>query len=590
MNLSDFGIYRLDDYRDVEPFFEWLTRVLDSGQTISIDTETGSVFDLYLPRTAPGTGYCRLWQIGTAREGWAIDAREWHGVVDTAMSMVSKARNLVVFANCKFDQHVFHKEGWATVPWHRVEDVVTMHRLTRSFEDSHGLKPACEREFGYWAVQGQTALKRVMAENGWTWDTVPTDCPEYFGYGVMDCCLTVMLYEVLIKEQTWWYEVEMEYLRLTWNMEVRGLLIDLDKLDIAEKMWRDQVEYHAKELKILGFAHPTKNQAVAEAFEALGFEPTEFSEKTGNPTYDKMVLSFMQTLGEPLASAAEHLMAHRRASKWLSVYGTALRNCIYTGDNIVHFSISTQEARTGRSSIKKPGPPLQTFPKHPVPRNTIKARPGHKLWAVDYSSQEIRVQAALSEDPAMMAFFHGEDDDYHQYVATLAGIPRNAAKTVNYARAYGAGLAKLSRSANVSEDEMSVFLEQIDKAFPRAIEWKNEVTALAELRAKDGYPYVDLPYGRRAALVEGTEFTTAANTTIQGHGADVLKLAGSRIARAGLDYSLVLPMHDEYLVELPEDDMTTAYDIARLMEDDFLKVKLTCDVTGPLDRWGEANE
>lgn len=590
MNLSDFGIYRLDTVDDVPVFLDWLVSTLESGQTIAIDTETGSVNDLWVPRPFPGTGFCRLWQVGTATEGWAIDCVQWHGLVHEAMSRVAGARNVVAMANAKYDQHVFAKEGWPLVPWHRVDDVVVMHRLSRSWEQRHGLKPAAVAEFGEWAGAGQRALKDLMQDNGWAWDTVPTDSIEYFGYGVMDVCLTVMLREVLIKEQTWWYEVESEYQRLTFEMERRGLLVDMERLAYAESVWRADVERCKEELAIYGFDRPGSNKAVIAAFEQLGFEPQDFSEKTGDPVYNRMVLESLQSAGEPMASAAKHLIEYRRASKWLSVYGTALRNSIYENDT-VHFSVSTMEARTGRSSIKKPGPPLQTIPKHPTPRNCFRARRGHKLWAVDFSSQEIRVQAGLSLDPAMIAFFEGEDNDYHQYVADLAGIPRKAAKVVNYARAYGAGVAKLAQSAGVGEDDMTVYLGQIDAAFPRAIEWKDEVTKLAVSRIEEvGYPYVDLPYGRRAALIEGKEFTTAANTIIQGHGADVLKLAAVRISQAGYEGAMRLPVHDEFLLELPEGDTTSAFEIAGLMEDHLLPVPLTCDVTGPLDRWGQAHE
>jgi len=189
----------------------------------------------------------------------------------------------------------------------------------------------------------------------------------------------------------------------------------------------------------------------------------------------------------------------------------------------------------------------------------------------------------------MINFFDQDDDDYHQYVADLAGIPRAHAKISNYARAYGAGVDKLAQSAGTSTEQMKSVLSAIDSAFPRAMKWKDEVTKEAEERAEsDGYPWVALPYGRVAGLEEGKEFTTAANTIIQGHGSDVLKLAACRISQAGLDHHILLPVHDELLLEIPEGDSTTAHEIAELMEDTTLTVPLTTDVTGPLRSWGEA--
>ena len=586
IDIPDFDVYRIDSYQDVEPFFAWLRATLGSNVPVSLDTETGSFTKLYVPRTAPGHGFCRLWQIGTATGGWAIDARQYHGVVGEAMEMVARAGNKVVFANAKYDMHVFRKEGWTLPPWHRVEDIVVMHRLSRYTKMMHGLKPSAVDEFGEWAGVGQSMLNLYNDEHGTDWETVPTDTPEYFLYGVLDCCLTVMLYEVLLPEQGWWYQVELEYTRLTFNMETRGMLVDMEHLDYAEGVWQSEVDELTLRLQAKGFKNPSSNKAVMLAFEELGVEPWEFSEKTGDPTYNKMVLNTLISYGEPLASAAEDLIAFRRSSKWLAVYGRALRESIYE-DDTVHFSISTMEARTGRSSIKKPGPPLQTIPKAWLPRACFVPRRGNKLWAVDYSSQEVRVQASLSEDEAMIAFFQGSDDDYHQYVATLAGIPRDAAKTVNYARAYGAGPEKLARSAGCSVNEMHGYLASIDASFPRAMAWKDEVTEAAEALAVEGEPYVDLGT-RRAGLVAGKEFTTAANTHIQGRGSDMLKLAACRVASAGHGDTLVLPVHDELLLELPEGDTETANEIADIMVDHSYKVPMTTDVTGPLASWGDA--
>ncbi len=589
MSVPDLQLRRLDGPDDVPEFLVWLHETLRSGRTMSLDTETGSIKKLWTPLPLTGRGFCRLWQVGTSEGGWAVDAQDWHGLIRHAHDLISDAENPVAFANCKYDQHVFEKEGWAPVPWHRVHDVVVMHRLVRSQQDRHGLKPAAVEELGAWAGAGQAQLSRYFRENGVSWEDIPTTEPTYWAYGIMDVCLTVLLHERLMPEQSWWYDVEMEYQRLTYGMERRGLRLDPEAVEIADAEWTRIVDYHSAALKELGFDRPNSNKAVITAFESLGFEPWEFSEKTGDPTYNKVVLSLIQSMGGPVAEAAEHLIAYRQAATWRNNYGRKLLGYLH-GDDMLHPQINTMQARTGRSSITDP--PLQTIPKRAITRNMFVPARGRELWAIDYSSQETRVLAALSGDPAMVEFFQGEDSDYHQYVADLANIPRPAAKVVNYARAYGAGLAKLAASAGVDQTTMQGYLNEIDAAFPKAIEWKDNVTAEAENRAvEDGYPWVALPYGRIAALHEGKEFTQAANTLIQGHGADVLKLAACRIAAAGYEEAMVLPVHDEFLFQFPEGEgQKAAEEIAVLMQDDLLVVPLTTDTTGPLARWGEASE
>jgi DNA polymerase-1 len=584
MERPDITLSRLDEAAEVPVFLDWLTDALGSGATLSIDTETCSIEK----KRTYGRGYCRLWQIGTGSGGWAIDSREWHGLVGEAMRRVVRSGRRVVLANAKFDQLVFRNEGWPVLPWSQTDDVITMHRVMFPQEKQHGLKEASIELLGRWAGAGRFALERFMKANGFDWDTVPTDAFEYWGYGVFDTCLTAMLYDHLadlgIPD---WYHVEYEYQRLTWGMEQRGIRVDPDAIEYADAVWGEEVGRRTDELRGLGFTSPSSSKAVQHAFQSLGFEPSVFSAMTGNPSYNKFVLEYMEGLGGPVGEAAEALMAYRRAAAWRNNYGTKLLRYM-DKDCILHPDIWDMEARTGRSSIRNP--PLQTIPKHRITRNIFVPEQGQEFWAIDYSSQEIRVLAALSGDPAMLEFFRSDVSDYHQYVADMASIPRKAAKTVNYARAYGAGVAKLAASAKVDEETMAGYLDRIDHAFPRAIQYKMEVTAEAERRnEEDGYPWVELPYGRRAALDPGKEYTQALNTQIQGHGADVLKYRAVCLAGAGFEQHLVLPVHDEMLFTFPAGEGEgAAREAAKIMVDNKLVLPLTVDVTGPLTRWGDS--
>lgn len=589
MEVPNLELNLLESHEDIPEFLAWLADALNSGRTLSIDTETASAKEQWLPEIPyGGRGHCRLWQVGHSEGGWAIPSQDWHALVGHAMQQIVGASNTIVFANVGYDQREFAKEGWPTIPWHRIEDVIPLHRLIRSHMQDHGLKPAAAAELGDWATAGQDELKRVFQEEGYTWETVPTDHPVYWQYGVFDTCLTVLLWEAIAKERTLWYDVEMEYIRIMHGAEARGLRVDEAAVNYAHDVWTSEIDEAAARLAELGMHKPTSDNSVMAAFEALGFEPEDFSKTTGNPSYKKAVLDVMKSIPGPIGEMAELLMDHRTASAWRNNYGRKLLDFI-DSNGLIHPNIQTMKARTLRSSITDP--PLQTIPKKPITRDMfIPRRPRHKLWAIDYNSQEIRIMAALSGDKAMIAFFEGDDDDYHSYVANLAGIPRPAAKIVNYARAYGASPDTLARGAKVPTEEMLQYLQQIDDAFPRAMRWKDEITRMAENRSRvDGFPWVELPYGRWAALDEGREFTQAANTVIQGHGADMLKLASVRIASAGYEEAIVLPVHDELLLEFPQGEGEHyAPIVGKIMEDNLLTVPMTTEVTGPLDRWGDA--
>ena len=580
-------VSRLDGPDDVQPYLNWLTDILNSGQPIAIDTETRSIEKLWDPIPPYDRGHGRLYQIGTATEAWAIDFQDWHYLVRHSQQLVAQATCSVIFANAPYDQSVFRKEGVPIVPWHRVEDVVVAHRLVRFDHVRHGLKPASAAEFGDWALEGQDQWTELRAAFGYTWDTVPTHAEPYWVYGCMDVCLTVMLWDAIRSELPDWYAVEMEYLRLAWDMTWRGVRIDEEAVIHADHIWEDRLTTLTAELDCLGVKNPASSKQVTKAFQKLGHDPEVFSEKTGDPSYDKWVLTSLQEQGGKIADAAEYLITWRSTFAWRNNYGRKLLR-FADSEGLIHPDIMTMQARTGRSSIRNP--PLQTIPKVALTRNMFTPRrKGEKMVAIDYESQEIRIAAALSGDEAMLAFFTEGGGDYHQYVADLAHIPRDAAKTVNYARAYGAGAATMARTAECTVREMEGYLDQIDQAFPRVMQWKDEVTARAEGRAAiDGYPWVELPYGRKASLIVGREFTQAANTEIQGHGADVLTLAAVRGAAEGLDEFYVLPQHDEMVTSSPaEYAVEIGQRMAELMVDTKLQLPLTTEASEPLDRWGD---
>lgn len=579
MTMPDLTVSLVEGPDDVPTFVDWLKATLSSGRTIAVDTETRSVDELWHPGS-----HCRLWQVGTSEDGWAIPSREWHALVGWACEQIAKAHNQIIMANAKYDMHTMAREGWALPPWHRVEDVLVLHTLVRAGEEYHNLKGAAVEELGEWAGQGQSTLKTVMKKNGWDWGTIPVDHPALWVYGVMDTCLTVLLWEALLPVPAW-YHIEQSYQEICFGMEQRGVLLDEAAVMRADEYWGAQVADLGAQLSALGVTDPLSSKKVDQAFRTLGLEPFAFSEKTGDPSYAKAVLELVadQWDGSAVAEAASLLIRYRQAASWRSLFGAKLLNFV-AEDGLVHPSIKTLGARTGRSSITNP--PLQIIPHQKITRDMFIPEHGRKLVAVDYSSQEVRVQAALSGDKAMMAFFDGEENDYHQYVADMAGIPRSAAKTVNYARAYGAGVGKLASAAGATAEEMEQYLAEIDRAFPRAIEWKDEVTAEAE--ASEPFRHVVTPYGRVVRLDEGHEYTQAANSIIQGHGADVLKLAATRLAAAGYSEALVLPVHDEIIAQCPPEEVEQlSRDFEEIMRDDLLPVPLVAEASEPLDRWGD---
>ena len=572
----------LSSHDDIPEYMRWLVSVLDSGQPISLDTETYDANKLWDPRFQYG-GFCRLFQIGTAEEGWAIPAKQWNQLCKETMDLVARADNDVFFANAKYDQHVFANERWAIVPWHRVYDTVIMSRMAHPEERQHGLKQVAGRVLGSWATAGQAELNDRMATHRYTWDTIPANDPYYVKYGLLDTMLTVRVGTAL--EMTPWAQVEHDFSALSWGMERTGLKIDHSALDQAVQQWEAEKQQSEAALAGLGFVNakgepkPGSDVVVRNTFEKLGY----FS-----PSFNKDVLGELKDVPGDIGAAATNLSLYRRAAKYITTYGTSLRDACYGGD-VVRPNIQTMKARTGRMSITNP--PLQTIPGAGPARSCfVPHEKGNSLLAVDYDAQETRIEANLSGDTAMAHFFAEGDGDWHSYTAELAGIERKLAKVVNFAGAYNAQVPTMARQAGIGEGAMQVVVDSMKSAFPESWAWRAEQVAVAKRREQEfGYAWVDLPYGRRAVLDRGNTFTTATNTVIQGTGADIVKLAGLRLADEGYASALRLPIHDEWLLELPTDEAEQhGKVIEEIMTDYNFDIPITATSSKPLARWSEA--
>ena len=131
---------------------------------------------------------------------------------------------------------------------------------------------------------------------------------------------------------------------------------------------------------------------------------------------------------------------------------------------------------------------------------------------------------------------------------------------------YGKGAFSLSRDLDISVAKAKEFLETYLAAFPAVDGYMKRV--IEEAREKG---YTTTLFGRRRALPElkSTSFQVrsagermARNTPIQGTAADVIKLAmvrvWERLRRESFRSRLILTVHDELILESPEDEAEAA--------------------------------
>jgi len=219
-------------------------------------------------------------------------------------------------------------------------------------------------------------------------------------------------------------------------------------------------------------------------------------------------------------------------------------------------------AVTGRMSSSNPN--VQNIPRDM--RSLFRAEEGNLFVIADFSQIELRIAAEFVSDENMIKAFR-EGRDLHRYTASLilekpeeeiTKEERQLAKAMNFGLIYGIsarGLSEYARSSYGVELEVSsadVFRKKFFKFFPAFREWHESVKReLRESGEVAGTTLLGRPY-------KAGTFTDAVNYPIQGTGADLLKLAvlmfDVELRKRGLEARLVNLIHDEILVECPEEE------------------------------------
>lgn len=407
------------------------------------------------------------------------------------------------------------------------------------------------------------------------------------------------------------------YKKLRANCEEAGMTNLLEEVEqplaeVLASMELVGVALNAQGLRAFGDelqAELTKQ--LASIYETVGYEFNLNSPKQlGEALFDKMGLphrrktkSGWSTDAETLESLRKYspvidtILLYRTYQKLNSTYVEGLLKVVGE-DGRVHSTFKQTEARTGRLSSNEPN--LQNIPVRTELGSRLRkfftAPAGKQLADADYSQIELRILAHISGDEAMRQAFRDGQDIHRATAARVHGLPpemitpqlRSAAKAVNFGIVYGIGAFSLSKDIGVSEKEADEFIQSYLGNFPGVRSYMESTVAFGK-----EHGYVATLYGRRRPLPELSNSNhnvkamgerIAMNTPIQGTAADIIKLAMVRVYRRlqaeGLQARLVLQVHDELIVETPENEVEQ---VSRLLQEEMtgaakLAVPLEADV------------
>jgi DNA polymerase I len=403
--------------------------------------------------------------------------------------------------------------------------------------------------------------------------------------------------------ETIYSEVELPLAPLLYRMERAGLKVDPKVLaDLSNYIGQ---ELHKLTVQIYQLAGREFNigspKQVGEVLSELHIDIGRKT-STGRVSTSKAVL-------EELAQQFELprlIIDYRELDKLKSVYTDALPQQIAT-DGRIHCQLNQTVAATGRLSSSDPN--LQNIPIRSEMGRRIRrafvAEKGNKIISADYSQLELRLLAHITQDPVMLEAFQKGDDIHARTARLVFGAKtdeelkeaRRFAKIVNFAIAYAIEPWGLSQRVGISRQEAKKVIEDYYNTYKGVRRYMEEVP----IRARE-HGYVRSIYGRirplpgiqdRNANIRKAAEREAINMPIQGTASDIVKIAMLKVdeefRRAGFESRLLMQVHDELLVEVPEKEVGKVSEVLkREMETAVsLDVPLVADV-GVGDNWMDA--
>ncbi|WP_309570916.1 DNA polymerase I [Deinococcus sp.] len=352
------------------------------------------------------------------------------------------------------------------------------------------------------------------------------------------------------------------------RMEVRGVRLDSEYLrglsaSTGQRLATLEAQIHS--LAGREFQIRSRDQLEAVLYDELGLASGKKTKLTGKRSTAVAALEPLRD-EHPIIPA---LLEYRELEKLRGTYLDPLPNLVNPLTGRLHTTFAQAAVATGRLSSLNPN--LQNIPiRSDVGREIRKgfiADEGFCLIAADYSQIELRLLAHIADDPLMQQAFLEGADIHRRTAAQVLGLDeatitpnqRRAAKTVNFGVLYGMSAHRLAGDLGIPYADAAGFIEVYFSTYPGI---RGYIDRTLDFGRQHGY--VETLYGRRRYVPELVASNRtlreagerlAYNMPIQGTAADIIKLAMIKLDREldAMGARLLLQVHDELLIEAPED-------------------------------------
>ena len=588
----EYSTEKFKGIENKEEALEYINNAINSdSEYISCDTETTGLF--------PRDGYIL---------GISLAYEEDSGVYiltdiidDEVEEQLQKLfwNKKVIFHNAKFDLAMLEYHFNFEFP--RVEDTMLLHYLLNENPGTHGLKQLAMKHTKYGDYEKplteyieQYCRRNRVLKSQFNWGMIPFDIMQV--YSAMDAVVTFILFHVFKEAIAKNPKLEKVYddilipgVFFLKDMQDIGVPFDRKRLELAQNLMTEDIEkainslYDFPEVKIFEkgqgkeFNPNSTVQLRSLLFDYIGLKPTGKKTGTGAISTDAEVL---QKLG------AQHeipklILSIRQKSKIKNTYLDKIIPQLDRDSRLrTNFNLHTTTSGRLSSSGKLN---MQQIPRdNPIIKGCIKAKDDNKIVAMDLTTAEVYVAAALSDDKNLQQIFR-TGGNFHNSIAKLVfklpckindvtkyyPVERQAAKAVTFGIMYGAGAHKISDQ--VTKDSGTYFSiqeaqEVINDYFYQFKDLKKWLELCREFIETNAFIYSTFGRKRRLLNVKSSdkgiashEIRSGINFLVQSVASDI-NLSGAidmhnYIKRHDLKSKIFALVHDSVLAEVPEHEI-----------------------------------
>jgi DNA polymerase-1 len=582
-----------------------LLELLLQQSEVCFDTETTSIDALNAELVGISFSY-------KAREGFYVavpeDQNEALAIVQEFAAFFESDTIEKIGHNLKYDLHVLH--NYSMKVRGPLFDTMIAHYLIQP-ESKQSMDFLSEYYLKYQPVSIETLLGKKGKNQGSMRD-IPVN--EVCNYACEDADITFQLKKIIepqiqkdhLKEL--FYQLEMPLVPVLQKMEREGIAIDVSALQAYSKKLEIEskdLELEIKEIAGVDFNLDSPKQLGEVLFDTMKINSKAKKTKTGQYQTSEDALEQYRN-DHPIIGK---ILEYRQNKKLKSTYVDPLPLLRDPKDNRVHTSYMQTVTSTGRLSSNNPNLqniPIRTSKGKEIRRSFIARNADFQLMAADYSQIELRIIAALSQDPTMVNDFK-KGIDIHTATASkvfqvalenVTKDQRSAAKAVNFGIIYGQSAFGLSQTLGIPRGEAKAI---IDSYFEQYSTIKSFMDQLVNNAREIGY--VETIMNRRRylpdinsgnAIVRGYAERNAVNAPIQGSAADIIKLAMIAVDKAmsaqQLHSKLLLQVHDELVFDVHNSEKEIMQQLVKEAMENAVKLVVPMEVEVKLaQNWLDAH-